>query len=591
MAMDQLNQAITIFNEGRHAQAEPILRRILAKKPNEPRACALMAQIFDARHQFDQAEHFYQRGFRGEPDAPYLWMAYGQSLLARKERERSLEAHLRAHALGHPLAQLGLCEVLCTLDRYEEAADHGIAALSRNPDRSEIYQALGGALAMNGRLIESLLTLQRGVEVFPNSPVMHSAFLTTLLYDPGQTGASIREAHEHVGRHLARLFPESPVPFRNTPDPDRPIRIGILSSDFRKHAVASFIGAWVTHHDRERYPLYAYHTGPADALSGTFQAAASRWTHLHNVPDERVIETIRRDGIDVLVELNGHSPGGRMVTLLTRAAPVQATYLGYAATTGLPTMDYRIVDRWTDPPEFDAHASERLARLDRCFVCFDPPGAAPDVRPLAALEPGAPLTIGSFSTLFKVSPQWLDFWGRMIEAHPGWRLLFKNQSLGDEGTRRRVRAQIVGSRAIGDRVEFLPATKTFRDHLDLYNRLDIVLDVKPYVGTTTTCDALWMGAPSVTLPGPAHHANVGVSLMRAVGLEEFIARDEEDFVRIIERFDADRPRLAEIRAGLRERVRRSDLGDAPGLARALEGAVRDMWRAWCNGSLPGGKRP
>jgi hypothetical protein len=591
--LDALNQAIALFNDGRQAQAEPIIRRVLQKKPTDPRACALMGQICDLRRQYEQSDHFYQRGLKASPESSFLWMALGQSLLARGKRKESLEAHRKAFDLGHPLAALGLCEVLTTLDHFEEAVKFGRMGYSTAGDRIEAYQTLAGALSMHGRLLESLEVLGRGVEAVPGSPVLRSAWLTTMLYDPKQTGASIRAHHEEHGRVLAELFPEDPTPFRNRREPERALKVGILSSDFRKHAVASFVGAWLGNHDRERYPVHCYHTGPADVRSEEFAGQASVWNHTINMPDDKLVAKIRADGIDVLVELNGHSPGTRVATLLARAAPVQATYLGYAATTGLPTVDYRIVDWKTDPAGYEAYASERLARLERCFVTFAPPADAPPVKPLAGLKPGAPLTIGSFSTLFKVSPEWLDFWGRMIESHPGWRLVFKNQSFRDPGTAEAVRKIIVADRAIADRVELWPATQSFREHMDLYNELDIVLDVRPYAGTTTTCDALWMGAPTVTYPGgphEGHHARVGESLMQAVGLEEFIAKDEADFVRIIERFDADRPRLAAIRAGLRERMAASDLGNGATLARAIEGAIRQMWRAWCDGSGPGGKR-
>jgi protein O-GlcNAc transferase len=589
--MDALEQAIAFFNHGEPARAETLLRRVLAKKPGDPRACALMGQVCDGRRQFEQAEHYYQRGLAASPESAFLWLAWGQSLLLRKRRPEALAAHEKAHALGHPLAALGLCEVLGMLDRYAEAVKYGLEAAQRHADREELYHSLGGVLALHGDLLASLELLREGVRRFPDSCITRSAYLTTFLYDPEQTGASIRAEHEAAGRYLAGLFPRDERPFANPRDPERPLRIGVMSSDFRKHAVASFIGSWLREHDRERYPVVAYHTGPVDAVTEKFRAAASGFVEMNGRPDGELVERIRADGIDVLVELNGHSPGTRLVTLLSKPAPVLATYLGYAATTGLPTMDYRIVDWRTDPAGSEPHASERLARLDRCFICFDPPAASdtPEVGPLPGAKPGSMLTVGSFSTLFKVSPAWLAFWGELLERRPGWRLVFKNRSLNDPATREKVRGMILQGRgpAVGDRLELLPATQGFREHLETYNRLDVALDVLPYHGTTTTCDALWMGVPTVTLavPGAAHHARVGASLMHAVGLGDLVAQSREEFVEILDRLDADRARLAAIRVGLRERVRSGELGDAAGLARAIEGALRGMWRAYCAGEL------
>jgi predicted O-linked N-acetylglucosamine transferase (SPINDLY family) len=277
----------------------------------------------------------------------------------------------------------------------------------------------------------------------------------------------------------------------------------------------------------------------------------------------------------VLVDLAGHTGEYRLPVLNRRPAPIVCTYLGYPNTTGVPGVGYRIVDHLTDPP--GAMATEELVRLDGCFVCYQPPADAPDVP---VPQRAAPV-FGSYNALPKMRPAVVDLWSRILREVPGSRLVLKNAALGAESTRRRVLAAFEACAVPPERLDLLAPETALGGHLAQYGRVDVALDPFPYNGTTTTCEALWMGVPVVTLEGRAHAGRVGLSLLSAVGLGELVARTPDEYLRIAADLAADRPRLAELRRTLRDRVRTSVLTDAGSMARRLEDAYRRMWRRWC----------
>jgi predicted O-linked N-acetylglucosamine transferase (SPINDLY family) len=301
------------------------------------------------------------------------------------------------------------------------------------------------------------------------------------------------------------------------------------------------------------------------------------WRSLVGLSDAQAAELIRQDRIDLLVDLAGHSAGNRLPVFARKPAPVQATWLGYPNTTGLDTVDYRLTDALADPVgQTDLHYSEALIRLSPCAWCFAP-GAS---LPVAARREG-PVTFGCFNNFAKVTDPLLALWGRILQAAPDSRLLLKARGLSSETARLRVRQHLGALGIAPERLELRGYTPDHRGHLALYAQMDIALDTFPYHGTTTTCEALWMGVPVVTLAGSAHVSRVGVSLLCNAGLPELVAATPEDYVRLATGLASDRQRLAELRHTLRHRMEQSPLMDAPRFARDIEAAYREMWRQWC----------
>jgi predicted O-linked N-acetylglucosamine transferase (SPINDLY family) len=303
------------------------------------------------------------------------------------------------------------------------------------------------------------------------------------------------------------------------------------------------------------------------------------------MPDAELARRIRLDGIDILVDLAGYTRGGRPAVLATKPAPIQASWIGYANATGIPTIDYWIVDEITDPPGSETPLGERPARLAPCFLCFEPPGWAPQVAPAPLLRRHGP-TFGSFNNSRKIIAPLIALWARLLRAVPGARLLLKGRGLGEAEGDARLRAAFGAEGIDPERLELRDWLDSPEAHLRAYGDVDIALDTSPYNGTTTTCEALWMGVPVVALLGDRHASRVSASLLQAVGLPELVARDRDHYVAIAARLAADPAALAARRAGLREQVRASSLCDAPRFTRGLEAAYRAMWRDYCQGAPP-----
>lgn len=361
----------------------------------------------------------------------------------------------------------------------------------------------------------------------------------------------------------------------------RRLRVGYVSPDFRQHSVAYFIEPVIAEHDRQRFEVYCYSdVARPDPVTERFKALADHWHDVSADSDETLARRIRGDGIDLLVDLDGHAAGNRLPVFAQKPAPVQMTYLGYPATTGLPEMDYRITDGVADPLEsVDSASSEIRVRLPNGFLCYRPSDAAPPVA--AANKDGGTITFGSFNELPKVSPEVVRSWSRILEQLPGSTLLLKAAALGDPATRTRVKRRFEAAGVSSGRIELLGRTATLEEHLALYARVDVALDTFPYNGTTTTCEALYMGVPVVTLEGAAHAGRVGASLLSVLQLTELVAASEDDYVDTAVALATDAERRVTFHATLRDRLRSSALCDSRSFVPSLEAIYLDCWSRWC----------
>ncbi|MHB1204889.1 MAG: O-linked N-acetylglucosamine transferase, SPINDLY family protein, partial [Rhodospirillaceae bacterium] len=385
--------------------------------------------------------------------------------------------------------------------------------------------------------------------------------------DPAVTAAD----HNAWG---AALPPAAALPIADL-DPDRRLRVGYVSPDFRRHAVASFLTPYIGAQDKAAVEVFCYaDVLQPDAVTERLRGHADHWHSVHGWSDGTLAAQIAADRIDILVDLAGHTQGNRLGMFARRAAPIQITGLGYPATTGLAAMDYRFCDAVTDPPGAERYATENLLRLEPSLHCYEP---------LPALAAGF-VTFGSFNKLAKISDAAVRLWAQVLGRQPGSRLVVKSKPLTEESTRLRLAARFAGLGVDPQRLELTGWRPDDGDHMGLYGRIDIALDTFPYNGTTTTCEALWMGVPVLTLKGTGHTARVSASLLTAVGLPEWIAETPEAFGAIAAANAADLPALARLREGLRERVSRSALCDAPTHARGVEAAYRALWRKKLRGS-------
>jgi len=359
------------------------------------------------------------------------------------------------------------------------------------------------------------------------------------------------------------------------------MNIGYLSPDFKRHSVACFIEPLLAAHDRSRFKIFGYSgVSNSDPVTERIKGLCEEWRDVSRLGDDWIADRTRADRIDILVDLAGHTGEGRPLLFAHKLAPVQVTWLGYPNTTGIAAIDYRLSDAVADPEgAADRFHVEKLVRLPGGFLCYAPAPEAPAVAELPLLGSGH-VTFGCFNNLAKLTPAMVALWAQLLVALPGARLHLKSFGLAAESARRSLLQQFA-DRGIGaERLELAAPVESLAAHLAKYQGIDIALDVYPYNGVATTCEALWMGVPVITLAGPTHVSRVGASLLHSVGLAELVAGSAEEYLQKALELARNDDRLGALRRTMRDRLRASPLLDARRFAGALENAYREMWDRW-----------
>jgi protein O-GlcNAc transferase len=473
-------------------------------------------------------------------------------------------------------------------EQYGTAIDLIERSLAINPNNPRAMNNLGEALRATAQIDRSIATFRELLKRFPDYTKAHNNLLLTLHYAAASTPPGLRHEHEQWARQHATA-PIASLPDATASEADRVLRIGYVSPDFRRHSVAYFIEPAIEQHDPQRFKVYCYSNATrADEITARLRGSADEWREIAALDDDSAAEMIRGDEIDILVDLSGHMAKNRLLLFARKPAPIQVTYLGYPNGTGLSQIDYRLSDSIADPPgESDDHTVEKIVRLPGCAWCYRPPEMSPEVA-----EPtlDRPITFASFNKFAKISPAAMTLWAQMLQRVPESRLLIKAKSLADQRSRAIALEMLSAAGVPGDRVTLLGWQSGVEAHLATYGEVDVALDPFPYNGTTTTCEALWMGAAVITLAGSAHAGRVGASLLSAVGLAELVATSSGEYVDLAVALARDAGRRAELRKTLRDRMRGSVLMDAAGFTRNLESAYRQMWHRYvgaCAARLPG----
>lgn len=483
------------------------------------------------------------------------------------------------HNLGNALRSAG---------RHDEAIVELQKALTHMPNPSDAHNTLGLTLKDLGRMDEAVAEFRMAVVLNPANAVAHSNLLMFSNYQADIGPEELFAEHRRWSRNYEAPLRSRIIPSTNDRSPERALRVGYVSSDLRQHSVAYFLLPLLEHHDKEQVHVTAYSNSAAvDDVSQRIQRSVDAWVPIAGVPDDLVAARIRNDGIDVLVDIAGHTAGHRLGVFAQKPAPIQITWLGYPGSTGLDAMDYRCSDPYADPPDDTRRfSSERVLHLPRTTWCYLPLSGAPDVAPLPGLS-GAGVSFGSFNNFGKISPVTLDLWAEVLHRTPGSRLVLKNVGMGSAGAVESMNEQFARRGVPVDRLQMLGQDQSLLVHLRRYDDIDISLDTFPYHGTTTTCESLWMGVPTITLAGPNHASRPGASLLHNVGLADLVAQSPSEYVEIAVQLAGNIPRLAEIRQGLRARMQQSPLMDGPAFARDMEAAYRKAWREWCGSASCG----
>lgn len=383
----------------------------------------------------------------------------------------------------------------------------------------------------------------------------------------------------NTSNNIAELtIPQSNIPNQGSAAQQK-LRIGYVSPDFKRHPVGFFIAPIIKHHDHQKFEIYCYgEIRKVDEITEEIQSSCDHWRSTFGLADAEVIEQIKQDRIDILIDLAGHTDDNRLPIFFSKPAPIQASYLGYFATTGIPTIDYWITDHHLHPVDTEEKTSETIWRLPRCYVAYQPSPEALEVNPLPALS-SEYITFGCLNNFSKLNPFLLSLWAKILQALPQSRLILKSHyhNLDDPEEKQSVELFLQEQGLNLEQVELIDSPTLAEDYFALYHRIDIHLDTFPYNGCTTTCDALWMGVPVLTLAGDRKIQRMGNSLLQAIGLGDWIAHSPEEYVNKAITFAQDLEAIAKLRTSLRERFQKSQLGDIEGLTLALENAYQQMW--------------
>jgi protein O-GlcNAc transferase len=560
-------------------------RDILLVAPAHAGALHLLGVVNGQRGDHWTALDLIQQALRYDPRSPEAHYNLGFNLGQLGDFIQASECYRHALALkpdyyeainnlGHALGELGL---------WTEAAEQFRNLIALMPNHAPAHNNLGNALLNQRRLPNAVQAYRQALEINPNYSTAHSNLLFALNHDPGIELAQLFAEHKNWATAHAPPAENPRVKNGIKNETSRCLRVGYVSGDFWDHAVCSSFELLLEHHDRGKVEVHCYSNHHrSDAVTRRLQKHSEHWATIAEEDNATAAARIRRDKIDLLVDLSGHTARNRLQLFALKPAPLQVTWLGYPNTTGLHTIDYRVTDRIADP---EGHAdqlhTESLVRLDRCFLCYRPPNDAP----LITLPPARSLghvTFGSFNNLTKVTANVIRVWSRILHSVPGSRLLLKSRQLADSAIQRELLAEFALAGITPDRLLFRPRTISKAGHMADYGQMDVALDTFPYNGTMTTNEALWMGVPVVTIRGNRHAARVGASLLTAVGLNDLIATDEDHYVSLATAIGHDIERLSCIRANLRDRMRHSELCVGSQFASAIENVYREMWLAWCN---------
>ena len=539
--------ATLLLARGEPNEAEGPLRAVLKRDPGSVEAHARLSEMYNARSDLPAAAAELEAVLNQRPDWADALYNYG--------------------AVQKKLMRLG------------EAETAFRRALAADPGHGRAYRMLGGVLLGQCRTDEALALYQAAREHLPGDIELESAELFALNSSESIPDDALFARHAAFGARIEEAHPPRFVPFRNAGDGERRLRIGYVSGDFCYHVVTLFMLPVVERHDRSAFEVYCYSTGGrVDGYTRELSRRADVWREVSSLPASGLADAINRDGIDILVDLGGHSGTPQLAVFAQQPAPVQATWLGYLNTTGMTRIHYRISDRHADPPGLtDRYHTETLVRLPESQWCYRPfmTVTCAEAPPLAR---NGYVTFGSFNQALKVTPAVRRIWAEILRRLPGSRMVILGIAEG------RAREELIAelSSAAGERARVkVLAYVSLQDYFNGFNSVDIALDTMPYSGGTTACDALWMGVPVVTAPGTRPSSRSTASVLSTVGLTEWIASSPEDYVRLAVAFAREETILTGLRRSLRQRLRESPLMNEKTFVRDLESAYRQMWRAWC----------
>lgn len=571
--------------QGKWSEAASSYRQALAFDPRHAEAHGNLGNVLQALGRTGEALECYRQALLIKPGFAAAHYNLGVAFEALGELDLAAGAYEETLALqpGALEARYNLGVVFQAQGKLDQAIAAYRAVLSQKPGFAEAHYNLGVALQAQGLLDDAMASYRRA---WAEQPSYAKALSNILLLQHYRDEVSQAEMLA-MARRFGALFgaPAAPAGPRDRRH-DRRLRIGYVSGDLHFHPVGYFLSQVLASHDVARVEVFCYANSAApDAMTARLRGASHHWREIGGLPDDAVAALICADNIDILVDLAGHTGRNRLTVFALRPAPVQVSWIGYPGTIGLDTIDYMLMDIASVPPGDERWFHEAVVRLQHGRFCYQPPGNAPVPAAPPSLRQGF-VTFGSFNNIAKISPSVVRLWSHVLDAVPRSRLLLKWGSLGEDVPRRRLIEAFEAAGVSPERIE-LRGRSPHAEMLGEYAGVDIALDPFPFGGGLTSCEALWMGVPVLTLPGARPASRQTLGFLHSLGLEEWAAASPADYVEKAKRFAADADNLAKLRVSLRSRMASSPLCDGPRFTAALEAAFREMWRRACDGERPG----
>ncbi len=631
-AIESFNRALTLepnhleahYNLGnllRHhrqwAQAAQHYRQYLALNPNDATVHHYLGSVLLSQRQISEAIKCYQQALALKPNDAEINHHLGYALAELGQFSKAVNYYQRALVLAPNNAQTHKC--LGDIWRIQGCLDKAMVTyqqvLALNPSDADTYNNLGTVFSQMGHLTKATKCFQQALQLVPDfveagsnlassllyqgfiqqaityyqqilavqpNALTHSNLLLAFQYQVDVDLTMLFSVHQQFNQQYVLPLTASIQPHLNDRCQQRKLKIGYISTDFHKHSVAYFIEPVLTQHDHEQFEIVCYdNSTTTDKVTQRLKKLVDQWINCADWSDEILAENIRQAAIDILIDLGGHTNQNRLLVFARKPAPVQITYLGYPSSTGLTTIDYRITDNSVDPEgKTDSFNAEQLIRMPNSYFCYRPDNDSPPINPLPALKKKQ-ITFGSFNNYAKLNADILAIWAQILQQVPEAKLLLKARSLNDPDTRQRLKQQLTALGIDSGRLILANYTDSTVAHLKYYHQIDIALDSYPYHGATTTCEALWMGVPVVTLVGERQASRMGLSILSALGLTELIADKPAEYINISVKLANNRSYLQELRTGLRHKMQTSPLMDDKSFTRHLEKIYRQVWKKWC----------
>ena len=555
---------VALMDKGQPEQAIAHYREAIRLRPKFPEAYYSLGAALEMTDQLDRAIAQYEQAVEIKPDFAEAWNNLGNARAHNGQVEQAIQCYQRAlrHKPNFAQAHNNLGAALRRAGQLDLPVECFERALKLRPNYLDALLNLCDARMHMGQVDAAIACCQRAQELYPDLPPVESNLIYLKHFDPRFDADAI-----HAGlRDFNQRWRRPAATHHNDRSPERRLRIGYVSPNFREHVVGWNLLPLLEQHNHQDFEIVCYSDVSAeDVLTRQLAACADAWHKTFGLTDAQIASRIRQDQIDILVDLTLHSTGNRMPLFALKPAPIQFTYLGYCGSTGLEAVDYRFSDAYLDPPAALDPSTEKTIRLP-CYWCYRPGGVAPDVSPLPEK-----IVFTCLNNFAKVSSAAIDLWKQILDAVPQSRLLIQS----DPGSHRD------GLRTrLGDRVDFAPR-RPWNEYIARYLSASISLDPFPYAGGITSCDSMWMGVPVVTLAGNMPVRRGGVTILSQIGLTELIAQSPQQYARIAIDLAGDPSRLSELRRTLRDRMKSSPLMDAAALARHVEDAYRSAWQTWC----------